>query len=569
MNMMPRYSTIINGMPTHTAGPSVCKDGPVYEIAAGTPSWCKLYKLVAEKTAQLVARAVVCAIKAHGRSTASCEKRLSALRNYLTSELPAEIVRDVLDVCLARDRFRCHHNPSDCLALELWRVFFDHKFGDVSVVHHEFAFPKTTNYPDIVQNLERLFELVSEPQRHEEHPLSFKLELKHCEVGCFLQDKVIDCVGHLAHSLRVLEIPGLGSDELLHVIARHCTNLEVLNVKGSREQISDCGFTAYVDQCCVQARSKLGQLDVTRCMLSQQALPSLQALVGLRDLRISTRVLDEISCGCDGQAVLTNDAGDLLGLERAALPAVTAVTVEHDNVVQVSVNQVTAYLRHMFPNATQIALRNCIACELHVTLTQHPSNITYMRQNIHTLELISADYFNFPRLVYPCPNLEMLHIEKPTNDIFNTDQQNVPFLYGNTVPFENLKVLRLSRISLTNLTQFLSKSTHLRAFKVTNIGRRERPRWTDQRIKQILPLGSVPALEDFHVSCLPNEGLSTVENHRYLHLTKATVQYLAENFIHLKRIAGIETWNPRNCERESLNLILSSGTLAGKFNVTF
>ena len=58
-----------------------------------------------------------------------------------------------------------------------------------------------------------------------------------------------------------------------------------------------------------------------------------------------------------------------------------------------------AYLRHMFPNAQHVALSNCIACELHVTLTQHPTNITYMRQHIHTLDLISADYFNFPRLV--------------------------------------------------------------------------------------------------------------------------------------------------------------------------
>ena len=34
---------------------------------------------------------------------------------------------------------------------------------------------------------------------------------------------------------------------------------------------------------------------------------------------------------------------------------------------------------------------------------------------------MSADYFNFPRLVYPCPNLQTLQIEKPTNDIFNTE----------------------------------------------------------------------------------------------------------------------------------------------------
>ena len=113
-----------------------------------------------------------------------------------------------------------------------------------------------------------------------------------------------------------------------------------------------------------------------------------------------------------------------------------------------------------------MALTNCIACELHVTLTQQPTNITYMRQHIHTLELISADYFIFPRLVYPCPNLETLHIEKPTNDVFNIDAQNVPFLYGNTVPFINLKHLKLSRISLTNLSHFLSKSSNLKRFKV-------------------------------------------------------------------------------------------------------
>ena len=111
-------------------------------------------------------------------------------------------------------------------------------------------------------------------------------------------------------------------------------------------------------------------------------------------------------------------------------------------------------------------MTNCIACELHVTLTQQPTNITYMRQHIHTLELISADYFIFPRLVYPCPNLETLHIEKPTNDVFNIDAQNVPFLYGNTVPFINLKHLKLSRISLTNLSHFLSKSSNLKRFKV-------------------------------------------------------------------------------------------------------
>ena len=74
---------------------------------------------------------------------------------------------------------------------------------------------------------------------------------------------------------------------------------------------------------------------------------------------------------------------------------------------------------------------------------------------------------------------------------------------------------RIESATRPDLIQFLSKSNALKTFKVTNIGRRERPRWTDCRIRQILPQGSLPELEEFHVSCLPNEGLSTVENHRY------------------------------------------------------
>ncbi len=143
--------------------------------------------------------------------------------------------------------------------------------------------------------------------------------------------------------------------------------------------------------------------------------------------------------------------------------------------------------------------------------------------------------------------------------MFNIDQQNVPFLYGNTIPFINLRHLKLSRISLTNLTHFLSKSQNLRKFKVTNIGRRERPRWTDQRIRQILPPDSVPHLEEFHVSCLPNEGFSTSDTHRFLHLTKSTVLYLAENFSRLRVIGGIESWAPRDCDREALSAMLNAG----------
>merc|ERR1712241_1558052 len=170
----------------------------------------------------------------------------------------------------------------------------------------------------------------------------------------------------------------------------------------------------------------------------------------------------------------------------------------HENQVQVSINKVMSYLKHVFPSVKEVASTNCIACELHVTLTQQPTNITYMRQHITTLELISADYFIFPRLVYPCPNLESLHIEKPTNDVFNIDAQNLPLLYGNTVPFISLKHLKLSRISLTNLSHFLSKSSNLREFMVSGIGRRERPRWTDQRIREIIHPRYLPRLAVFH-----------------------------------------------------------------------
>ncbi len=298
---------------------------------------------------------------------------------------------------------------------------------------------------------------------------SFKLELKQCEVGCLLQDKVVGCVASMAangHGLRQLELPGLGSDELLHVIALYCTNLEVLNMKGSRGAVTDAGFSTYVKVASASAKAKMTQLDVSRCMLTQQALVYLQALTGLRDLKVSTRIMDDINYSCDGTSVVQTESGETVGLESVALPSVRSITVENENAVQVSINKVMSYMKHVFPHAEHVALTNCIACELHVTLTQQPTNITYMRQHIHTLELISADYFHFPRLVYPCPNLESLHIEKPTNDVFNIDAQNVPILYGNTVPFINLKNLKLSRISLTNLTHFLSKSSNLRQFKV-------------------------------------------------------------------------------------------------------
>lgn len=70
------------------------------------------------------------------------------------------------------------------------------------------------------------------------------------------------------------------------------------------------------------------------------------------------------------------------------------------------------------------------------------------------------------------------------------------------------------------------------------------------------------------MSCLPNEGFSTGDSHRYLHLTKNTVQYLTENFVHLVRIAGIESWNPSHCNRDSLNALLNAPSTSGKFSVT-
>ena len=81
---------------------------------------------------------------------------------FLFPELPSTILLDVLELCLSWDHFRCHHNPTECLALELWRVFYHDKLTDIHISHHAFAFPKTTNYPDIVTNVQRLLEMLRE-----------------------------------------------------------------------------------------------------------------------------------------------------------------------------------------------------------------------------------------------------------------------------------------------------------------------------------------------------------------------------------------------------------------------
>ena len=64
------------------------------------------------------------------------------------------------------------------------------------------------------------------------------------------------------------------------LIGLYCTNLEILNVAGSREQISDSGFARYIETSSSEARSKLRQLDISRCMLSQRILVIMQALTG-------------------------------------------------------------------------------------------------------------------------------------------------------------------------------------------------------------------------------------------------------------------------------------------------
>lgn len=285
----------------------------VYEVVASPPSWSRLNRLAIEKVADMATRAIVSAVESDGRI--NCEPKLLKLRDYFCSELPASALKEVLDVCIARDRLRCHHNPTDCLALEFWRVFYHELHQEINIVHHEFAFPKTSNYPDIVQNLGKLLQLMAVSQSTKKNfdngniyhdtmestshiTTSFKLELKQCELGHLLEDKVAACLVRL-NNLRVLEIPGLASDQLLLVIAHYCTNLEVLNLKGSREQITDSGFNRFVET--AKCRAKIKQLDITRCSLSQQILLSLKHFEGLLELKVrqSDRKKDQ-------QVALTN-----------------------------------------------------------------------------------------------------------------------------------------------------------------------------------------------------------------------------------------------------------------------
>ncbi len=72
----------------------------MYEVVSGYPTWGRLYRLAIEATAQLAFKAVKTASKAKSLDA------LDRLRSYFNSELPAAIVRDVLNMCLSKDRFR-------------------------------------------------------------------------------------------------------------------------------------------------------------------------------------------------------------------------------------------------------------------------------------------------------------------------------------------------------------------------------------------------------------------------------------------------------------------------------
>ena len=294
----------------------------VYEVVAGQPTWGCLFKTAVENVADLATRSIMRAIKTHGRT--GCAAALTQLRDHLMAELPASLLKEVLNVCVARDRFRCHHNPTDCLALEIWRVFYSEKHADVNIVHHEFAFPKTCNYPEILSNVDHVLRLMSESGENTT-TTSFKMELKQCETGFYLEDMVVGCVMRFTQ-LRVLEVPGLASDKLLNVIALYCTKLEVLNLPGCRDLVSDAGFARFVET--ARCRPHLGRLDVSRCALSQQSLVPLQRMKALRELKVSTTLLDDINWNCDGHAVLLqSETGETLGLDCLALPSVSTVGI--------------------------------------------------------------------------------------------------------------------------------------------------------------------------------------------------------------------------------------------------
>ena len=75
------------------------------------------------------------------------------------------------------------------------------------------------------------------------------------------------------------------------------------------------------------ALETLRQLDISNCMVTQQILPYVRKLKGLRDLRISNRVLEDLAYSCgDGQSDFT----------EVTLTQIDKVAVEHENAVQVN-----------------------------------------------------------------------------------------------------------------------------------------------------------------------------------------------------------------------------------------
>eukprot|EP00096_Caligus_rogercresseyi_P005980 TRINITY_DN2208_c0_g1_i1.p1 TRINITY_DN2208_c0_g1~~TRINITY_DN2208_c0_g1_i1.p1 ORF type:complete len:538 (+),score=141.42 TRINITY_DN2208_c0_g1_i1:905-2518(+) len=533
----------------------------VYEVLKGVPTRSRLFLLCREALAGFVMKFL--------RHRGLTESALHSLRSYLAAELPPSLLQEVLRACILKDNLQCNHNPVECASLKLWRAFYHPSFNQLHILHHEFAFPKTTNYPEITRHLSTLMELILQMQSPNQ-VTSFKLHLEQCEESrSFIQGSVSSVLRLLAPGLVSLEIPGLASDALLLSLARNCVQLEVLNIRGSREALSDKGFIAFLKEGAVRIGGTLRKLDVSRCSLSQEVLLYLPHFSVLNELLISTSLLRDIHYSTEGHALLLlKSSGEPFRADKLGISSVVEVTVEHEAIIRsASTNSILSHLRSLFPQAKNIHLQNLMARELSASLhSQRPLELSFMRECIMSLELISPDYFEFPGDLYPCPNLESLIMEKPTYDLFSNeeplDDEEVAIS-----PFVNLRHLSLSRISLTNLSRFLSGSK-LREFRVFNIGRRERPRWTDARVKEILQPKAVPALQDFHVSCLPNEGFSTSEMNRYLHLTQETIRYLTHNFQHIRSISGIECWNPRENVAASIRSTLNSELTAGKFALT-
>ena len=91
--------------------------------------------------------------------------------------------------------------------------------------------------------------------------------------------------------------------------------------------VSDSNHTKKMFLFLSGALETLRQLDISNCMVTQQILPYVRKLKGLRDLRISNRVLEDLAYSCgDGQSDFT----------EVTLTQIDKVAVEHENAVQVN-----------------------------------------------------------------------------------------------------------------------------------------------------------------------------------------------------------------------------------------